>query len=48
MACEKILLVDDASTVLLTERMIRSKDHRDLVTARDGRFHPPAGGSRST
>ena len=33
---EKILIVDDAETVLLMERMILSREY-DLVTARDGR-----------
>ncbi len=33
---KKILLVDDASTVLLMERMILAKSEYDVVTARDG------------
>jgi DNA-binding response OmpR family regulator len=36
MVRKKILLVDDSSTVLLMERMILSKDHYDVVTAKDG------------
>ena len=35
MARKKILLVDDAETILMIERMILNKDY-DLVTARNG------------
>lgn len=34
---KKILLVDDASTILMMERMILCKGPYDLVTAKDGR-----------
>ncbi|WDT79914.1 MAG: response regulator [Candidatus Manganitrophus sp.] len=34
---KKILLVDDASTILMMEKMILAKGGYDLVTAKDGR-----------
>lgn len=37
MVRKKILLVDDASTILMVERMILNRGPYDLVTARDGR-----------
>ena len=36
MARKKILLVDDADTILMMERMILSKGSYDFVTAKDG------------
>jgi len=36
MARKKILLVDDADTILMIERMILSKGAYDFVTAKDG------------
>jgi CheY-like chemotaxis protein len=36
MARKKILLVDDAETILVLERMILGREY-DLITARDGR-----------
>ena len=36
MARKKILLVDDAETILMMERMILSKGPYDLITAKDG------------
>jgi DNA-binding response OmpR family regulator len=36
MARKKILLVDDADTILMMERMILKKGGYDLITAKDG------------
>jgi len=36
MGRKKILLVDDADTILMMERMILSKGAYDLITAKDG------------
>ena len=36
MSRKKILLVDDANTILMMERMILQKEPYDLVTANDG------------
>jgi DNA-binding response OmpR family regulator len=36
MARKKILLVDDADTILMMERMILNKGGYDLITAKDG------------
>jgi len=36
MAKKKILLVDDAATILMMERMILGKEDYELVTAKDG------------
>lgn len=36
MVRKKILLVDDAETILMMERMILKKEPYDLVTAKDG------------
>jgi CheY-like chemotaxis protein len=37
MARKKILLVDDADTILMVERMVLSKGPYDVVTAKDGK-----------
>ncbi len=37
MARKKILLVDDADTVLMVERMVLSKGPYEVVTAKDGK-----------
>jgi DNA-binding response OmpR family regulator len=34
---KKILLVDDSGTMLMVEKMILSRQHYDVVTAKDGR-----------
>jgi DNA-binding response OmpR family regulator len=34
---KKILLVDDANTILMMERMILNKEPYDLITAKDGK-----------
>ena len=36
MTRKKILLVDDADTILMMERMILNKSGYDLITAKDG------------